>query len=187
MYTQEQIEAFKKDFDTAFTRRSKKPISQAEQTRLEDEALAETLESCGVDSPHVNMQTQPVDVEPDSTTEEEDDPEYFPTQDEIQASEDFYQDVKDSPWTNEEIDVIWKVMTSRLGNKINIKDAESLLDECDSVSDAVSKALTLTHVVDMSQTETPTASPDPTSPEPASHVPAYNTRASRRLRESNNI
>ena len=57
-----------------------------------------------------------------------------------------------SHWINEDIEIVWKIMKSRFGNKVNIKDAEMILDDSSSVSEAVSKALELTHLLDASIT-----------------------------------
>ena len=42
-------------------------------------------------------------------------------------------------------------MKSKFGNSVNLKDAEMILDDCSNVSEAVSRALELTHIMDASQ------------------------------------
>ena len=48
-------------------------------------------------------------------------------------------------WSNEDIEVVWKVLDSRFGNSVNLKDAEVILNETGSISNAVSKALSFNH------------------------------------------
>ena len=55
-----------------------------------------------------------------------------------------------SCWSNENIEIVWKIMKSQLGNKVNLKDAEMILDDSLSLSEAVSRALELTHILDAS-------------------------------------
>ena len=50
-------------------------------------------------------------------------------------------------WSNEDIEVVWKVLASRFGNSVNLKDAEVILNETGSVSDAVTKALSFNHFI----------------------------------------
>lgn len=50
-------------------------------------------------------------------------------------------------WSNEDIEVVWKVLVSRFGVNVNLKDAEVILNETGSVSNAVTKALSLDYFI----------------------------------------
>ena len=48
-------------------------------------------------------------------------------------------------WSNNDIEIVWKILSNRLGHIVNIKDAEVLLNITGNLSDTVTKALNFTN------------------------------------------